>query len=383
LAKPLHVRDLRIDMFRGIALVMIFINHVPDTLWENYTSRNYGFSDAAEGFVLMSGMATGLAYGPIFLKGRPSLAEALRPWRRVVTLWWVQALVVLSALLLFTVTRHYPAVAAMADDYNIMPVLNDLPRMLVPLALLTHQFAYADILPLYIVLLLSAPAILALAVRWPRLLMIASLGLWFVVGYWKITVPTWPTPNGWFFNPLAWQVLFVAGVLTGVAVRKGQRWLPFSYLALLLAIAFLIGAAIWMQVPSVAVTGGHALWLLHEYTGLPDVFVAFNKNYVFFPRILHILALAYVVSALPAMRTLAASRWVSPLVSMGQNSLPVFASGSVLAYIAQVIKAISPASTLLDGVLVFGGLGILILVARLRDAQKRDLAYMRNWAARV
>jgi hypothetical protein len=159
--------------------------------------------------------------------------------------------------------------------------------------------------------------------------------------------------------------------------------LPFSYLALLLAIAFLIGAAIWMQVPSVAVTGGHALWLLHEYTGLPDVFVAFNKNYVFFPRILHILALAYVVSALPAMRTLAASRWVSPLVSMGQNSLPVFASGSVLAYIAQVIKAISPASTLLDGVLVFGGLGILILVARLRDAQKRDLAYMRNWAARV
>ncbi|MDP2781934.1 OpgC domain-containing protein, partial [Devosia sp.] len=55
-------RDLRLDMFRGVALVMIFINHVPGTLYESFTNRNFGFSDAAEAFVFMSGMAAGLAY---------------------------------------------------------------------------------------------------------------------------------------------------------------------------------------------------------------------------------------------------------------------------------------------------------------------------------
>ena len=49
-------------MFRGLALVMIFINHVPGTVFEAYTNRNFGFSDAAEAFVFMSGVAAGLAY---------------------------------------------------------------------------------------------------------------------------------------------------------------------------------------------------------------------------------------------------------------------------------------------------------------------------------
>ena len=59
-------RDLRLDVFRGLALVMIFINHVPGTVYENFTNRNFGLSDAAEGFVLMSGVAAGLAYSPLF-----------------------------------------------------------------------------------------------------------------------------------------------------------------------------------------------------------------------------------------------------------------------------------------------------------------------------
>lgn len=62
-------RDARLDMFRGLALLMIFINHVPGTAWENFTSRNFGFSDAAEAFVFMSGVAAGLAYTGGFITG--------------------------------------------------------------------------------------------------------------------------------------------------------------------------------------------------------------------------------------------------------------------------------------------------------------------------
>ena len=74
-------RDARLDMFRGIALVMIFINHVPGTIYESFTSRNFGFSDAAEAFVFMSGMAAGLAYSSGFRSGSWWLATA-RVWAR-------------------------------------------------------------------------------------------------------------------------------------------------------------------------------------------------------------------------------------------------------------------------------------------------------------
>ncbi len=59
-------RDPRLDVLRGLALVMIFINHTPGTVFENWTTRNFGFSDSAEGFVLMSGIAAGMAYGKFF-----------------------------------------------------------------------------------------------------------------------------------------------------------------------------------------------------------------------------------------------------------------------------------------------------------------------------
>ncbi|MEF3047213.1 OpgC family protein [Pseudotabrizicola sp. L79] len=374
MAETPHVRDLRIDLFRGLALVMIFINHMPGTIWENFTSRNFGFSDGAEGFVLMSGIATGLAYGTVFLRGAPDWAQALRPWRRALTLWWVHVVVVLCILALFLATWHDPAVASMAEKRNIILVLQDPVFMVWPLALLGHQFAYADILPLYVVLMLAAPGLLALAVRWPRALMLGSLALWFFAGLFRIRFPTWPYDNGWFFNPMSWQVLFVAGILTGLAYRQGRRWLPIRRWALWLATGFVVMAAIWVQVPVVAAWGGHGLWMLHEYVGVPHVFTSFDKGYLFAPRLLHILALAYMLSALPALKGMAASPRVAWLVLLGRNSLPVFAVSTVLSYIGQVIKTMTPPSFVLDTALVVVGLVLLYLVARLREGQKRTQA---------
>ena len=375
-----HRRDYRVDLLRGIALVMIFINHIPGTLWEHATSRNFGFSDAAEGFVLMSGIATGLAYGPIFLHGRhPTLAMALRPWRRVLTLWWVHVLVVLCILTLFFLTVQHPAVAVMAARRNIEPALDDLAGFLPALVGLGHQFAYADILPLYIVLMLAAPALLAVGARWPRGLMVGALLVWLVVGLARIRLPTWPLENGWFFNPLAWQVIFVAGLLTGLAMRQGRRWLPVRVWPLRLAVGFLVLSALWVQVPAVQATGGHGLWLLHEYLGVPSVLTSFNKSFVHLPRLLHILALAYVLSALPAVSRLSESPKVAPLIMLGQHALPVFAASTVLAYGAQVIKAMTAPSFVLDSVLIAIGLAVLFALARWRsDCKSRAIAKTAN-----
>jgi hypothetical protein len=40
-------RDLRIDLFRGLALWLIFLDHIPANIVSWITIRNYGFSDAA------------------------------------------------------------------------------------------------------------------------------------------------------------------------------------------------------------------------------------------------------------------------------------------------------------------------------------------------
>ena len=56
-------RDLRIDACRGLALWCIFLDHVPNNIGSWLTLRNYGFSDAAEMFMFVSGVTCALAYG--------------------------------------------------------------------------------------------------------------------------------------------------------------------------------------------------------------------------------------------------------------------------------------------------------------------------------
>ena len=62
---PVRARDARIDAFRGLALIMILIDHMPGNPWEALTIRNIGFSDAAEAFFIMSGIAAacGMPWG--------------------------------------------------------------------------------------------------------------------------------------------------------------------------------------------------------------------------------------------------------------------------------------------------------------------------------
>src|SRR5437588_12125852 len=56
-------RDLRLDLFRGIALWLIFLDHIPSNIVSWVTIRNYGFSDAAEMFVFISGYTAAFVYG--------------------------------------------------------------------------------------------------------------------------------------------------------------------------------------------------------------------------------------------------------------------------------------------------------------------------------
>jgi hypothetical protein len=79
-------RDLRLDLLRGIGQWMIFLDHIPYNFLNWFTLRNYGFSDAAEIFVFISGYSIGFAYGPAIKAGQ-FLAGTKRLWTRASQLY--------------------------------------------------------------------------------------------------------------------------------------------------------------------------------------------------------------------------------------------------------------------------------------------------------
>lgn len=115
-----------------------------------------------------------------------------------------------------------------------------------------------------------------------------------------------------------------------------------------------------------AEAGGQVLALV-ERAGLPPLLSGFDKTHVALPRLLHILALAYLLGALPRLARVAGSRAAAPLRLLGWQALPVFAAGTVLACAAQAVKEAALPSALPDAALVFGGLGLVVALAVFRE----------------
>src|SRR6476646_9199048 len=65
---PEKGRDLRLDLFRGVANWAIFLDHIPDNVVNWITTRNYGFSDAADLFVFISGYTASFVYARMMLE---------------------------------------------------------------------------------------------------------------------------------------------------------------------------------------------------------------------------------------------------------------------------------------------------------------------------
>src|SRR5262249_55930784 len=63
LPAPSTSRDLRLDFFRGVALIFIFIDHIPENILSYFTLEAFGFFDGAEVFIFISGFTAALVYG--------------------------------------------------------------------------------------------------------------------------------------------------------------------------------------------------------------------------------------------------------------------------------------------------------------------------------
>lgn len=364
-----RMRDPRLDVFRGLALAMIFVNHVPGNPLEAWTSRNFGFSDAAEGFVYMAGVSAGLAYGAAFAAGGDVGQGVLRVWGRVWGLYLVHLAITVMALGIAAGAALWFATPGMLWRNGVDLLFRDPLGALSGLPLLTWHLGYFDILPLYVVLLAVAPVALIAAWRVPVLLAGGSVLLWLWAAETRTNLPV-VEGAGWFFNPLSWQILFVLGILTGVAMRDGRRLVPVRGWAVAMAGGVVALALVWRLWPELGAWGGHQLWRL-QGAGAPRWITSFDKNYLHLPRLGHFLALAYLLSALPAVTRACASRAALPLAVMGQQALPVFATGSVLAWTLQTVKTRTGVQPPLDLAMVLSGLLLLWALAAIRARTRR------------
>jgi len=318
--------------------------------------------------VFLSGTSAALAYSAA-LAGPRLWPVVSRIWGRAWTLYMVHILITVWALGIAAATLRLGGAPALISQDNMQYLAGDMAGVLTGLPLMMHQWGYVNILPLYAALLLATPWLILVMLRWPRLLLAGSVLLWAAAGQFQMNLPNFPTAQGWFFNPFAWQLLFVLGLLTGLALKRGARFVPRDPRLVALSVAVLVVALLWLKWPGFGDAGNAVLGKLAA-VGVPPWIRDFDKTGLAAPRLLHVLALVYLVSVLTGLQRLCASRWLAPLATLGRQALPVFALGTVLAFLGRAVLELGPASPGLDAAVILAGLTVLWLFADLRERSR-------------
>ncbi|MGN6116742.1 MAG: OpgC family protein, partial [Nitrobacter sp.] len=165
---PPGERELRLDLFRGLALWLIFVDHLPPNLFTWLTIRNYGFSDATEIFIFISGYTAAFVYGRA-MSDRGFVVASARILKRV---WQIYV----AHVFLFTIFLAEISYVATSfenplytEEMGILDFLKQPDVTIVQALLLKFRPVNMDVLPLYIVLMLFLPLILWLMQRKPDL----------------------------------------------------------------------------------------------------------------------------------------------------------------------------------------------------------------------
>lgn len=220
-AAPARVRDPRLDFYRGIAMFIILIAHIPNDPWAKWIPARFGFSDATEIFVFCSGMASAIAFGGAFLRKGWWLGTARVAFRIWQVYWAHIALFFFVAMSMAALNESGLFEKDYISSLNLQHFFNDPAPQIVGLFTLTYVPNYFDILPMYLVVLAMMPLVMGLSRIGFWAVALASVTLWLVAQTDVLDLPAEPwSDRQWFFNPFGWQLLF----FTGFAFMRG--WIP-------------------------------------------------------------------------------------------------------------------------------------------------------------
>jgi hypothetical protein len=310
-------RHLELDAARGLMLVWITFTHLP-TVVSAYVNQPLGFVSAAEGFIFLSALFTGLIYSRLAAReGYPAMERRLG--LRTLRLYGYHAL-----MLAFTFT-----VAVPLAEHGNRPGLHNLldfyfvsgpTRAIVDAALLVYRPPLLDILPMYILFLLLTGLVLALASRIPwKLILGVSFLFWILaqIGFRQISDdwltgligPHIPLRELGAFDLWAWQFLWVVGVWMGV--RWSRRTLDLETWAHRLSIPAALVTCVLLALRYAVGRG----------VELGSVEICFDKWHL---GVFRLIDFAAIAALLIRFRSILRCFAIRPLIMLGQASLQVF-----------------------------------------------------------
>lgn len=347
-------RDLRLDLFRGIALWLIFLDHIPSNAVSWITIRNYGFSDATEIFVFISGYTAAFVYGRA-MQITGFIVAAARVLKRA---WQIYvAHVFLFAIYLAEISYVSQSFdnPLYSEEMGVLDFIKNPDVTIMQALLLKFKPVNMDVLPLYIVLLLWFSPILWLLLRSPSLALVASAALYTLAWMFEWNFPAYPE-GSWAFNPFAWQMLFVFGAWCALGgAQRLARWthspVVVGLAALYLVFAFVIAMSWYIPWLGAAVP---------KFIG--ELIYPIDKTNLDVLRILHFLSLAVItVWLVPQNWVLLKSRWARPAIVCGQHSLEIFCLGVFLSFAGHFVFT-EVSNRVLTHIIV-SVMGIVIMVA--------------------
>jgi hypothetical protein len=362
---PEKGRDLRLDLFRGVANWAIYLDHIPDNVVNWITTRNYGFSDAADLFVFISGYTASFVYARMMLD-RGFIVGATRLTKRV----WQLYIAHIILFVIYIASISYLALrfgdSELVNEFNVVGLVDNATETLRQGLFLKFKPVNLDVLPLYIVLMGLFPPVLWIMLRQPNWTMAASIALWLVSRQTGWNLPAYPGGT-WYFNPFCWQVLFVFGSWCALGGARKSMAIINHPATLWFCIAYLVLGLV-MTMAGRFPDFGHMFphWLYSTFN--PN-----DKTNLAPYRFLHfvvivIMVIRFVPKDWPGLEW----KVFDPLIVCGQQSLAVFCVGVFLSFVGHFELSMSSGSLFAQIFVSVTGIAIMTIVAYYISWSKRQ-----------
>jgi hypothetical protein len=362
---PEKGRDLRLDLFRGIANWAIFLDHIPDNVVNWITTRNYGFSDAADLFVFISGYTASFVYARMMLE-RGFIVGATRLTKRV----WQLYVAHIILFVIYIASISYLALrfgdSDMINEFNVAGLVDNATETLRQGLFLRFKPLNLDVLPLYIVLMGLFPPVLWFMLRKPDLTMVLSIILWLTARHFSLNLSAYPAGQ-WYFNPYCWQVLFVFGAWCAMGGARRSGKVINSPITLWLCLGYLAFALVMTMAGRFPTLGGmFPEWLFSTFNPNDKTNLA-PYRFIHFAVIV-ILVIRFVPKDWPGLEW----KIFDPVIVCGQQSLAVFCVGVFLSFVGHFELSMSSGSLFAQLFVSIAGIAIMTTVAYYISWSKRQ-----------
>src|SRR5882757_4882637 len=359
--------DLRLCLLLGIAAWFLFLDHVPHNAVSLLTLRNFGFSGATDLFVFVGGYTAAILYGKMMLE-RGLIVTATRVFKRLWQLYAAYVVLFVIYIDLIGYVARKTAAPEIIGEFKVTGIVDHTIRTLIYGLLLQAKPLNLDVLQLFIVLMAFFPFVLFGMMRRPNLTMAGSMALYVAARQLDWNLSAYPDGR-WYFNPFCWQLLFVLGAWFALMGAKQMRTIgslqeiSILRVAALLYLLFALTVTLAGKFPQLAA-------MMPE--PLLDTFLPNDKENIAPYRVMHFLALAFLVSYL-VPRNWRGFQWpaLQPLMKCGEEWLPVFCAGVFLSFAGHFLLITGPDS-----------LAMQVLVSIAGIAAMTGVAYYVSWSRR-